>query len=129
MFFTGFNFKFSGIIVKGKGVGKTIGFPTANISIENKNKTIPKRGVYAVSIYWNKYKLKGMLNIGTNPTINNGKKTCIEVNIFDFNKSIYNTIITIEVISRIRNEKRFKTIDELKNQLALDKIAALNMLD
>lgn len=127
--YLGYNFKFSGIIVKGKGVGKTIGFPTANISIENKNKTIPKRGVYAVSIYWNKYKLKGMLNIGTNPTINNGKKTCIEVNIFDFNKSIYNTIITIEVISRIRNEKRFKTIDELKNQLALDKIAALNMLD
>ena len=110
-------------------MGKTIGFPTANINIENKNKIIPKKGVYAVNTYLNKHKLKGMLNIGTNPTFNDGQQTFIEIHIFDFHKDIYHKTLTVEVINRIRNEKKFKTIDELKNQLAIDKIAALNMLD
>jgi len=126
--YLGYHFQFSGKVFKGKGVGKTIGFPTANIIIEDKNKTIPQKGVYAVNAYFNNNKFKGMLNIGTNPTFR-GHELSIEVHIIDFNKEIYDSILTIEFIKRIRNEKKFQTVDELKNQLAIDKIASLNILD
>ena len=104
-----------------------MGFPTANIILENKNKIIPKFGVYAVNILYNKIRYKGMLNIGMNPTFNN-QEPSIEVHIFDFNKEIYGSKLSVELIDRIRNEKKFNNPDELKNQLAIDKIASLNIL-
>ena len=125
--YLGYNFQFSGLVVKGKGVGHTIGFPTANMKIENKNKIIPLKGVYSVLVYHNQEQFQGMLNIGTNPTFSN-KTVSIEVNIFDFNKQIYDEYLTVEFIDRIRNEKKFQNIDQLKKQLSEDKIFALNTL-
>ena len=125
--YLGYSFTFSGIVSKGKGRGKAMGFPTANIILENKNKIIPKFGVYAVNILYNKIRYKGMLNIGMNPTFNN-QEPSIEVHIFDFNKEIYGSKLSVELIDRIRNEKKFNNPDELKNQLAIDKIASLNIL-
>ena len=125
--YLGYSFTFSGIVSKGKGRGKAMGFPTANIILENKNKIIPKFGVYAVNILYNKIRYKGMLNIGMNPTFNN-QEPSIEVHIFNFNKEIYGSKLSVELIDRIRNEKKFNNPDELKNQLAIDKIASLNIL-
>lgn len=126
--YLGYNFTLYGEVVKGRGLGAGIGFPTANISLENKNKIIPLEGVYAVYVYCDKNKFGGMLNIGTNPTFN-GQKLSIEVHIFDFNQDIYSKTLKIEFCKRIRNEKKFNTVDELKQQLSMDKIAALNNLD
>ncbi|MAQ70393.1 MAG: riboflavin biosynthesis protein RibF [Flavobacteriales bacterium] len=126
--YLGYSFKLSGEVIQGRGVGLSIGFPTANIKIENKNKIIPLKGVYAVNVYYNQNRFGGMLNIGTNPTFK-GNKLSIEVHIFDFNQDIYNQTLQIEFCKRIRNEKKFNTVDELKQQLSMDKIAALNNLD
>ena len=125
--YLGYSFQLSGCVVQGRGRGKTLGFPTANIRVENKNKIIPKEGVYAVQVYYKQIKYGGMLNIGTNPTFNQTKLS-IEVHIFNFNHNLYNEMITIEFIQRIRNEKKFKSIDELKHQLSIDKIASLNII-
>ena len=126
--YLGYDFKLSGTVIRGKGLGKSTGFPTANILVENKNKIIPRNGVYAVNINYNNTLYKGMLNIGVQPTFNQ-KKLSIEVHIFDFSKDIYDQFLTIEFIKRIRNEKKFDSIDLLKDQLFMDKIAALNILD
>ncbi|MBF25085.1 MAG: riboflavin biosynthesis protein RibF [Flavobacteriales bacterium] len=126
--YLGYMFHISGIVSKGKGLGRTLGFPTANIKIHNQNKILPKQGVYAVSIFYNNHKYNGMLNIGTNPTFDN-KTLSIEVNIFEFNQNIYGESITIEFVSRIRSEKKFKSVDDLKYQLSIDKIASLNILN
>jgi len=125
--YLGYNFHFSGKVIEGKGMGKTLGFPTANIKIQDVNKIIPKEGVYAVYIYYKNKKYGGMLNIGKNPTFNQNDLS-IEVNIFNFNHSIYNEFITIEFVKRIRDEKKFKSIEELKHQLSMDKIASLNII-
>ena len=125
--YLGYHFTLTGKVIRGKGVGHSLGFPTANINIENKHKIIPKKGVYAVNVYHGGNKYGGMLNIGINPTFNQNKIS-IEVNIFDFNKSIYNEEVKIEYVKRIRNEKKFNSVDELKHQLSLDRIVALNTL-
>ena len=124
--YLGYNFKLTGQVIKGNGIGNTLGFPTANIKIENKHKIIPKEGVYAVNVYHGEKKYGGMLNIGKKPTFNQ-KTLSIEVHIFNFNQTIYSEFITIEFLKRIRSEKKFNSIDELKNQLSLDKIASLNI--
>ena len=127
--YLGYNFKIFGKIINGQGIGKNLGFPTANVSLGNSNKLTPKKGVYAVNVHWQNHKLQGMLNIGINPTIHNNKSTSIEVNIFDFHKDIYGETLNIDFVQRIRNEKKFPTIDALKHQLNIDRIAALNILN
>tara|TARA_Y100001968_G_C19392412_1_gene736356 strand:+ start:77 stop:994 length:918 start_codon:yes stop_codon:yes gene_type:complete len=124
--YLGYNFKLTGEVIKGNGIGNTLGFPTANIKIENKHKITPKEGVYAVNVYHSAKKYAGMLNIGNKPTFNQ-KQQSIEVHIFNFNQTIYSELITIEFLKRIRSEKKFNSIDELKHQLSLDKIASLNI--
>ena len=124
----GYKFFFQGKINQGKGIGRTIGFPTANIEVENKNKIIPGNGVYAVFLELEGNKHKGMLNIGFNPTFE-GKKLSIELNIFNFESNIYNKKITVFFKNKIRNEKKFNSIEELKNQLSKDKISAANYLN
>lgn len=119
----GYYFSFKGKIIQGKGVGRTIGFPTANIFIENKNKIIPGNGVYAVFVKFKNKKHKGMLNIGFNPTFEE-KKLSIELNIFNFKSFIYDQEINVYFKNKIRDEKKFNTINDLKNQLSKDKIAA-----
>ena len=116
----GREYSINGKVVRGNGIGRKISFPTANIEIDESKKLLPKNGVYAVEVFLNKKTYLGMLNIGYNPTIKNEKKT-IEVNIFKFSEDIYNNKISISFIKRIRNEKKFKNLNELKKQLIIDK--------
>jgi riboflavin kinase/FMN adenylyltransferase len=121
--FLGYSFFMSGIVIKGKQLGRTIGYPTANIELLDLDKIKPKTGVYAVNVVIDQIKFKGMLNVGCNPTTDSDRIQKIEVNIFDFNKDIYGKIIKIEFIKHLRNEVKFANLDELKEQLAKDKIA------
>ena len=121
--FLGYSFFITGTVVKGKQLGRTIGYPTANIFIENADKLIPKIGVYAVNVIYKGITYQGMLNIGTNPTTDLDNKIKIEVNIFDFNQDIYGETLKIEFVKWIRNEEKFANLDELKQALAYDKIA------
>ena len=125
--YLGYTFHLSGRVIKGNGIGKTLGFPTANLKVNNRNKIIPKNGVYAVNVKYENNKYDGMLNIGTQPTFQNDLFS-IEVHLFNFNKIIYDETITIEFVKRIRNEKKFESVEKLKHQLSLDKIAYLNIL-
>ena len=121
--FLGYSFFITGTVVKGKQLGRMIGYPTANIFIENADKLIPKIGVYAVNVIYKGITYQGMLNIGTNPTTDLDNKIKIEVNIFDFNQDIYGETLKIEFVKWIRNEEKFANLDELKQALAYDKIA------
>jgi riboflavin kinase/FMN adenylyltransferase len=121
--FLGYSFFMSGIVIKGKQLGRTIGYPTANIELLDLDKIKPKTGVYAVNIIIDQIYFRGMLNVGYNPTTDSDRIQKIEVNIFDFNKDIYGKIIKIEFIKHLRNEVKFANLDELKEQLAKDKIA------
>lgn len=126
--YLGYPFSLSGIVIKGKGLGRELGFPTANIEVPDSYKIIPGQGVYGVNVGYKNETYRGMLNIGQNPTVNgSGGKQHIEVNIFDFHLDIYNEILKIEFIDRIRDERKFENTEELKEQLELDKIQALNM--
>lgn len=114
-------------VVHGDKRGRHIGFPTANLSPEHPNKTIPKTGVYAVKVKVNGELKSGMMNIGIRPTFESDELR-LEVHIFDFNEDIYGKKIQVTFINRIRDEKKFSGIEELKAQLELDKIAALKEL-
>ncbi len=121
--YLGYSFFITGSVVKGKQLGRTIGYPTANIVIKNTDKLLPLIGVYAVYVVIDKQRFNGMLNIGTNPTTDTDAALKIEVNIFDFDKELYGETIKLEFVKRIRNEQKFANLDELKQQLANDKIA------
>ena len=118
--YLGYNFNINGIVVKGKSIGKSIGFPTANINIVEEYKIIPKNGVYLVRCFFEKNKFYGMMNIGYNPTFGYNEKT-IEVNIFDFNRDLYDKNIRIEFLKFIRDEIKFDNAEELQNQLIEDR--------
>ncbi|TXB65110.1 bifunctional riboflavin kinase/FAD synthetase [Vicingus serpentipes] len=125
--FLGYHYFIKGTVVEGEKIGREIGFPTANIKVKEWYKLIPANGVYAVNIILNKIKYNGMLNIGNRPTLN-GNDITIEVNIFNFNANIYNNEIRIEFIDRIRDEQKFDKLDELKQQLEIDKKTSVQLL-
>ena len=125
--FLGYNFFFSGDVVHGNNIGKTISFPTANIKIDAPYKLVPKNGVYIVKTIIDNQITFGMMNIGYNPTFN-GKQKSIEIHFINFNKNIYHKNLTIEMISRIRNEIKFNTVEDLKKQLEQDKLSTLNYI-
>ena len=122
-----YNYKITGLVVKGNQLGRTIGYPTANILVNDKYKLIPANGVYAVNILIGENKYIGMMNIGIRPTIDGTSRT-IEVNIFDFESDIYNQQITIEFVTHIRAEQKFDGLEALKNQLKTDKDIAQKIL-
>ncbi|MEO5889728.1 MAG: bifunctional riboflavin kinase/FAD synthetase [Ferruginibacter sp.] len=122
--FLGYDYFFSGTVVAGNKLGRTIGYPTANLLIADENKLVPGNGVYAVSIKNENDNLSGMMNIGVRPTVD-GTKRVIEVNIFDFDQDIYGKMLTITVKKHLRSEVKFNGLDALKEQLAMDKQAAL----
>jgi len=123
--YLGYNYFFNGTVVEGKKLGRTIGFPTANLKISEDYKLIPKTGVYVVNVNINGNDNKmGMMNIGTNPTVNGNHQT-IEVNILDFNEDIYGKNIRISFLEKIRDEQKFASVAELKNQLEKDKKTTL----
>ena len=121
--FLGYSFFIKGTVVKGKQLGRTIGYPTANVHVEDADKLVPKIGVYAVKVIVSENTYRGMLSIGTNPTTDSDNKIKIEVNIFDFDKDIYGESIKLEFVKWIRNEEKFANLDELKQALTNDKIA------
>ncbi|HBI80891.1 MAG TPA: riboflavin biosynthesis protein RibF [Bacteroidales bacterium] len=124
----GYPYLITGAVQTGNQIGRKIGFPTANIRPNDPLKLIPKEGVYAVIINVNGSIYKGMLNIGYRPTLETNSKQTIEVNIFDFEEDLYHTGIEIALISRLRDEKRFPSIEHLKEQLVIDKQNALEVL-
>ena len=113
------NWAIEGIVKEGRGMGKKIGFPTCNIDLNEY--VIAKPGVYAVKVLQGKSKklLKGIANLGYRPTFNQ-KKIILEVNIFNFNRNLYNKKLTVKFIKFIRGEKKFKGIDQLRKQIKLD---------
>lgn len=125
--YLGYNYFLSGTVVKGKQLGRTIDFPTANLSIKENYKLIPQNGVYVVSSIINAKTVYGMMNIGFNPTVN-GQNQTIEVHYFDFNEDLYDKEITVSILNRIRSEQKFESVLKLKEQLAQDKITSLEFI-
>ena len=125
--YLGYNFFITGTVVKGKELGRTIDFPTANINVTATYKLIPSDGVYVVkSIIENKI-VFGMMNIGTNPTVD-GKTRSIEVHFFNFNQDIYNAELKIEFLKRLRSEQKYENLEALKMQLQKDMTNASNYI-
>ena len=126
--YLGYDYALTGIIFKGKQLGRTIGYPTANITIEEDYKLIPNNGVYIAKSVLNGKTVFGMMNIGTRPTVDGTKQT-IEINFFDFKQDLYGQKITISLLHRMRSEQKFESIDALKNQLGKDKKTALAFIE
>ncbi len=116
----GHPFSLTGKVVKGKQIGRQLGYPTANISIENKAKIIPAVGIYAVFVELDGNRYRGMMYIGNRPTIEGDGRRSIEVHIFDFKGDIYGATITVFLIQKTREDRRFENLDLLKEQLAID---------
>lgn len=124
-----YNYFLLGTIVEGNQIGREIGFPTANIKLQDKNKLLPKVGVYAVYLSLEGNIFQGMLNIGYRPTVDSGNhQKSIEVHLFDFKKNIYGKRVALSFHKRMRDEKKFNSLEELKEQLAKDKEVAGQIL-
>lgn len=120
-------YELNGLVIKGQQIGRSIGFPTANIHIPNDYKLIPVDGVYAVEAFVNGSLFKAMLNIGNRPTVGGTKKT-VEAHLFDFQGDLYDKQITIYLREFLRKEKKFENLEELKNQLVVDQKMARSLL-
>lgn len=135
--FLGYPYFFEGVVIEGNKLGRTIGYPTANLHISSEEKLIPGNGVYAVTVVLNPEtqptgpkpgnRYKGMMNIGLRPTVD-GKKRVIEVNIFDFNQDIYGQTLQVHLQQYLRGEVKFNGLDELKAQLNQDRQDAIHCL-
>ncbi|WP_242130865.1 bifunctional riboflavin kinase/FAD synthetase [Aestuariivivens marinum] len=125
--YLGYNFMLNGTVVKGRKLGKQLGFPTANVHINEDYKLIPKQGAYIVSSVIDGVLVYGMMNIGVNPTVS-GERLSIEVHFINFNKDIYNKKIRIELLQRLRDEQKFDSVDRLKAQLLEDKKVLLSYI-
>ena len=130
--FLGYPYFFEGIVIEGNKLGRTIGYPTANLHISSEEKLIPGNGVYAVTVVIRESPVvnkiyKGMMNIGLRPTVD-GKKKVIEVNIFDFDADIYGQTLQVHLQHYLRGEVKFNGLEELKEQLRKDKLAATEVL-
>jgi riboflavin kinase/FMN adenylyltransferase len=126
--YLGYAYMLSGIVVKGNQLGRTIGFPTANIEIPESYKLIPKYGVYLVTAIVNKKAVFGMMNIGIKPTLGENLIS-IEVHLLHFSEDIYGQKIQVNVIERLREEQKFESFEALKLQLEVDKINALQYFE
>ncbi|PWL27311.1 MAG: riboflavin biosynthesis protein RibF [Fluviicola sp. XM-24bin1] len=125
--FLGEPFELHGRVVGGQAMGRQIGFPTANIDVESEIKLLPKTGVYAVNIVMGDgILLEGMMNIGTKPTLTDSDQLSIEVHLFDFEGDLYNQYVTVQLLSRFRDERQFESVYELKEQLTKDEDAIRN---
>ncbi|RTZ04756.1 bifunctional riboflavin kinase/FAD synthetase [Flavobacterium bomense] len=122
--YLGYDYSLTGKIIQGKQLGRTIGFPTANLKVEENYKLIPQNGVYIVQSSINQKTVFGMMNIGFNPTVD-GQNQSIEIHYFDFDADLYNQDISVSILQRIRSEQKFESVDVLKEQLEKDKKTAL----
>ncbi|MGC9342532.1 MAG: bifunctional riboflavin kinase/FAD synthetase [Bacteroidales bacterium] len=127
--FLGYDFFLRGKVVEGNKIGRQMGFPTANIQPDDEHKLIPKPGVYAVQVQKDKSVYNGMLNIGFRPTVNTGiRKKSIEVHLFDYKGDMYGAEVSILFRAFMREENKFDSLDELKEQLVMDKQKAIEIL-
>lgn len=120
-----YNYPLSGKVVHGDKIGRTLGFPTANLEVDP-NKLIPKDGVYAVNVFVDDKKYLGLLSIGFRETVTNSREHRVEVNILNFNQDIYGETIKLEFLGRLRDEKKFNSLDELIIAMNNDKENAIN---
>ena len=129
--FLGRSFQCSGVVVEGQKIGRTMGFPTANIDLNNQHKILPKDGVYAVRVKINGTSYNGMMNIGMNPTVVSKDSTekKVEVHLFDFDADIYGEHVAVFLYRYIRNEKTFSNLEALKSQLKHDSKEVRNFFD
>ena len=125
--YLGYNYFLTGTIIKGKQLGRTIGFPTANIKIADEYKLIPKNGVYVVKSIINQKTVFGMMNIGFNPTVE-GEGLSLEIHYFDFDADLYDKKVAVSLIKYIRAEQKFDSVDLLMEQLEKDKKTALDLI-
>jgi len=117
-----------GTVVKGAQLGRTIGYPTANIQPEDAEQLIPVNGIYTVRVKWKDNMYGGMMSIGYNPTVTDDKSLKLEVNLFDFNEDIYDHPLEIEFVAWLRSEEKFDSLEALKEQLHRDKENSLHIL-
>ena len=125
----GYSYSLYGVVVAGNRLGRTIGFPTANMQLYEPLKMVPANGVYFVQVQTLERNLYGMCNIGCRPTVSEGNARTIETNIFGFDEDIYGLDMTISFVEKIRDEIRFDSLDELREQLGKDRDTCLTLLE
>ncbi len=123
----GYQYTLQGVVVQGNKLGRTLGFPTANIQLYEPLKQLPADGVYAVRVEVEGLEYKGLMNVGVRPTIKDNEVRVVEVHIFDFNADIYGQPLSAHLLEHIREERRFGSLEELKQQMQVDKMEALNL--
>lgn len=126
--YLGRSYSLSGLVVQGQQIGRSIGFPTANIQVKDQFKLLPRDGAYAVNVEVNDHRYKAMLNIGDRPTVEGDKKT-IEAHLIDFQGDLYGQDLTIFFETFLRAEKKFASLEALKNQLMIDREQAIFSLE
>ena len=122
--YLGYEYFLTGTIVRGKQLGRTIDFPTANLQMEENYKLIPRNGVYVVKSTINQKTVFGMMNIGLNPTVA-GENLAIEIHFFDFDEELYDQKISVSLLEYLRPEQKFESVAFLKQQLEKDRNASL----
>ncbi|MET1258161.1 bifunctional riboflavin kinase/FAD synthetase [Flagellimonas sp. DF-77] len=125
--YLGYTYMLNGTITRGKGLGKQIGFPTANLYIAEQHKLIPQNGVYVVRSEIDGQVVNGMMNIGLNPTVA-GDKRSIEVHYFDIDQDLYDTKVQVRLIKKIRDERKFDSLEALREQLRKDQATSMNLI-
>lgn len=125
--YLGYTYMLNGTITRGKGLGKQIGFPTANLHIAEQHKLIPQNGVYVVRSEIDGQAVNGMMNIGLNPTVAGGKRS-IEVHYFDIDQDLYDTKVQVRLIKKIRDERKFDSLEALREQLRKDQATSMNLI-
>ena len=126
--FLGYDYMLTGIVKRGKGLGRQLDFPTANLHLEASYKLIPKNGVYVVYAQIEGNVIHGMMNIGLNPTVS-GTQQSIEVHFFNLKKDLYDSTLKVHIVARLRDEHKFDSVETLKAQLEKDKSAALALIN
>lgn len=119
--FLGYDYPISGEVVHGDKIGRTIGFPTANLKVYDERKLLPAAGVYAVKVFSQDKEYEGMLNVGIRPTVSNSGIVRLETHIFGFDGNLYGEQMTVSLVRRVRGERKFDTLQELSAQLSRDK--------
>jgi riboflavin kinase/FMN adenylyltransferase len=118
----------TGLVVEGNQLGRTIGYPTANLEPVDKDQIIPGNGIYAIVAKYDGQSYRGMMSIGFNPTVTNKREVKLEANLFGFDKDIYGKYLEVAFVKRLRNEEKFDSIEDLTKQLHLDKVYSLEVL-
>ena len=126
--YLGYDFSIEGEVIKGNAIGRTIGFPTANLNIEEDYKLVPKRGVYLIKTFLDNKKVFGMMNIGVKPTLKIDQET-IEVNLFNWDQNLYGKVIKVFTLEYIRDERKFDSIIDLEEQIKLDKKTCFKLIE